>query len=64
MSKLYTKFTFKDYQGKDKVYEIHKRDLKTFKINLLEASFVKDIGPVYVFNEEEQEWHELDYYND
>lgn len=64
MSKLYTKFTFRDYQGKEVVHKIHKNDVDLFKVQLLEASFVHDIGPVFYYDEIKKEWIELDYYND
>lgn len=63
MRNIYKKFTFKDHSGKSRMYKIHYRDVKQFKISLLEALHTQDLEEVFEYDEEKQKWVALDYYN-
>lgn len=57
-------FYYIDKQKKRVEFEIDSRDVKDFKIHILEASQIANIGDIYMYDTLQKEWIVLDYYND
>jgi hypothetical protein len=55
-------FKYYDTFGREVIQHIDKRDVKSFKIALMEQSLYRNIGPLYIYRNDE--WQELDYYNE
>lgn len=56
-----TKFSYINKQKQRVEYSIDIRDVKTFKIELLEKSQTDNLGDIFIMKD--GEWEVLDYYN-
>ncbi len=59
---MYQRFMFYDKVGKEVVQSIFYKDVRLFMQALVEASFTRDMGDVFI--EKNGKWHPIDYYND